>query len=304
MLEKHWPDSPLRCRTVFYRALSEMAEHDYAGAAERFQETLVVDPQGVLSREARFRLGQCLEQSGQTERAVEVYRDIVKRANSPRVDDARLALAGVLYRQGRFDEAAETYAASAASATDRKDEIDYWLAKCDLGRGEFAAAARGLRTLIDQHPRSTLLPEATYDGAVALLKAGDSAAARKTLSGFGDSYPEHDLAGEALWLLAVLAHRDGDYTASQTHCRVFLAMHAGHPRTVEVGFLSAENDYFAGRLPQALERYQQFVEQYPEDSREPVARLRAVWQPIGWNGSTRLRSGSRGLHWATTYPRR
>jgi TolA-binding protein len=307
--ETRFPQSPLVERVLHFGGLAEMVKLNYPAAAERFERLLNAYPKGPLARQANLLLAQCLQRSDAVERAAEQYRRILadsgpfvadalaglgsllydrgqydeagkhldrlirEFADSPHVPLARFQRARVRFEQGRFDEARAEFEPLAAADT-FADEAAFWAAKCDLRVGDPAAAAKRLTDALACFPKSALLPEMTYDRAVALLRVNDLDAATAGLQEFRSRHPEHPLAPEALRLLASAEHQRGAFAVSKAHCLRFLAEYPRHDAVAELAFLSAENDFLAGDTENAARGFEHYVQAHPRDPQALKAKFR------------------------------
>ncbi|MCH7527280.1 MAG: tetratricopeptide repeat protein, partial [Planctomycetes bacterium] len=179
--QSQWPRSPLGERTQFFWGLAKMAQHAYGEAADRFAGLLEGFPKGAFAEQASLLLAQCHHHNNALERAARQYRKVIKQAKSRYVPDALHGLATLLQQQGkparagtyldrllkehpetplaakaqlqrgqtwfaqeRFDEAFELFERVAGQDGALADDAAYWMAKCELRRGQFADSARRL----------------------------------------------------------------------------------------------------------------------------------------------------------------
>ncbi|MCH8804616.1 MAG: tetratricopeptide repeat protein [Planctomycetes bacterium] len=306
-----WPKSPLRVRVEFFRALSEMATKNYEAAAKVFATIGREQPQGPFAEQAALLLAQCHHHTNEVGQAVRWYRQVLKQTGGRYVPDAQLGLAMLLQQQGkaaeagelldrlisrnpdgpllpaarlqrgrvwfdagRFDRARTAFEQVGDSDEQLADDVAYWVAKCKLREGDFEEAARLLEAAIEAHPKSELMPEMSYDRAVALVQAQQNDEAADALARFRSRFGKHAMAADALQLLAMVEHRRKDYDTSQKQCRAFLKQYASHGLAGAVAFLSSENDFLRGRYEQAVKGYRGFLEKFPQDARSNKARYR------------------------------
>lgn len=69
---------------------------------------------------------------------------------------------------------------------------------------KYAEAATAFESFAASHPKSTLLPNARFGGALARASLGERDKAVAALQGFVRDYPQHVLAGDAQQALAAL----------------------------------------------------------------------------------------------------
>jgi TolA-binding protein len=244
LLASRWPDSPHRQRAELFGGLAEMARGDYGSAAERFEAMSRRYPGGAYAGRVALLHAQCLHRTGSAPRAADGYRQIIQHGPDEYRADAMYGLAVIEHGGGRldgagrlldqlvqrypdhdittaarvmrarvwldetrYDRALEQLEPLTRKAGPYQDDAEYWSAKCFLRKGQAAEAARRLERAVERFPESDLLPQMTYDWAVALLRAGDHDEALEVLGDFRRRYDDHELAAEALHLTAAALHQ-------------------------------------------------------------------------------------------------
>ena len=168
---------------------------------------------------------QSLHRAERVPDAVAGYRDVIRRARDEFVPDAMYGLAVLLnmtrrhaeagtvldglprrypdddvvpaaqLMRGRvwfdveqYERAGEVFEELSRQDGDYRDDAAYWSAKSMLRRGDASGAARALEQALANFPDSELVPQMTYDRAVALLGAGEPGVAITVLE---ESGPRH-----------------------------------------------------------------------------------------------------------------
>ena len=254
LLDARWPRSPQRQRAELFRGLAEMAQEEYSQAAGRFEAMLQKYADGDHADRAALLLAQSLHHAGDGEGASIRYAAVIQRGRDEFVPDAMYGLAILLHRAGDLKDAGKLldqllaqYAArgdgvvtaalllrgrvwfdledyvralgqferlAASGGAGFQDDAAYWSAKCALRRGEHEVAARELALSLDRYPGSDLLPQMTYDRAVALLRSDDAESAIEVLGEFRARYKDHELSALALELMAAAHHQQQHYDES------------------------------------------------------------------------------------------
>jgi len=312
--ESDWPQSPLRERADYLRALALVSKKDDAAAAKHLEGMLkrfaLGSDDAQFADRATLLRAQCLHRLGDLKSAGEAYRPLAGRDDDLGAD-ATLGLALIAQQnndeaaaaqqydrflekwpehasapsamidrarigiaQQQYDRARQMLEASLAKDQARADEAAYWLAKCDLRQDKFSEAATRLQQALGQYPESRLLAEMMYDRGVALAKASDGANAVSALNEFRRRFPEHALAADATYLQATLEHERRRYDASADLCAEFLRDHGDHAQAAAVAFLAAEDDMLRDRFEDAAKKYQAFLAQYPGDAQARTATYR------------------------------
>jgi TolA-binding protein len=307
---KNWPDSPLRERVDFVRALADVARGEFEPASRRLEAYLEMYPKSESRTRAALLAGQCHQRGERLDEAAMRFREVIARPEDPLAAEALYGLAGVLVKKGERAAAADSldtllvkHAAHALAddakllraqvhfdanefdkalalldplekaGGERGQEAAYFAAKCRLRQNDAAGATQSLTRLA---AGTSARPEILYDLAVARLRAGEIDAALEALTQFRSTHADHELAAEALYLSASALHRGRKFDDSRSLCREFLERHARHERAAAVLFLAAENDFLADRMAEALDGYRRLLKKFPSDAVAPKAELRVA----------------------------
>ena len=320
LLTKKWPDHPARERALLFEGLSVSAIGRPAEAARAFESILASFPGGALVDQARLLAAQMHHRDGKTEPARQRYEEVLthgksdqhsdalyglglllfqsgdhaaagqrldqflaKFGDSPRAASAKLHRARIWFDGGNLEKAAGLLNDASNADESLADEAAYWLAKCELRRGDFSAAAERLAATLDKHPDSRLNAEMRYDHGVALYRAARYADAAKALTAFLKHHNNHALAAEALHLFALARHQKGDYKKSAAACDDFADRFKHHALAPAVAFLAAENLFLTGDLDGAVQRYRGFLAAYTDnpDTAKAIYRLGMAYHRLG-----------------------
>lgn len=306
-----WPKSEHLDRCHYFAGLAEMKLGAYQSAVTKFDTIIRKHANGSFALHASLLLAQAQHNRGDFEAASRQYRQVLQRADSPHRPEALLGLATILRQGGKFEAAGELldqllskYPDSSLTTSARllrgrawfdlgeynraaeafravmktKDRLvadaAYWFAKCNLRHGDHAGAARDLKQLIRRYPKSDLLPEMIYDCAIALLRDDKPKQAAEKLADYRSRFPDHPSAPDALHLLATIAHQQQDFKLSQKRVRLFQEQYVGHELAPKITYLSAENEYLAGRYKKAAAEYRRFLSKHAQDAQSMTARYR------------------------------
>lgn len=308
---QRWPKSPLRERADLIRGLSDLGLGNATEAAKRLAEWVARYPQSGEQDRALLALARAEHAAGRGDAAAH-YRAVMDRPSSPLAVEATLGLTALLREQGRRDDAAKLlqslndkpiaadslaivelqrarllfddgqfanaqrgFEKLAAGGGADAAEAGYWAAKCALRQGKAEDALALLQRLIDNNPPARLTAGMRYDRLVALVRLGRAADAQNELAKFRKDFADDELAVDALYLSAVIEHQQKNYDASRAACASFLER-AGdqHTSSAAVKFLLAENDYYTGRLSEALSGFERFEREHPRDVQVSSAAMR------------------------------
>ncbi|MBI1827610.1 MAG: tetratricopeptide repeat protein, partial [Planctomycetes bacterium] len=304
-------ESPLHERVEYLWALAAIAKSDSVSAIEHLTFLLEHYPKSAYCDHATLLLAQCEQTAGNSEHAIANYRRVLtkpdsaytaesllalgtllhsqkqlaaagealdrlleKSGNSPLVQQAQLERGLVFFDDEKFDRAASLLDSLASTDAENADEAAYWAAKCRIRQNQFAEAARLLSDADSRFGKSRLLPEMTYDRAVALIRANSADDAVAALNELRTRFPQHALFPEAAQLLAVTLHQQKKYDESEKLCAEFLRQFDKHALTPTVLFLSGENEFLGGKYAEAVERFRDFLTRYTSDARAVTAGYR------------------------------
>lgn len=304
-------DSPHRERAELFWGLADMAREDFPAAVGRFDGMVARFPQGVHAAQTSLLLAQSLHRSKDTERALRQYQDVITRATDEYTPDAQYGTALLLHQVqrtqkagffldqlleryptdnlvpdahllrgrvyfdlGQYPPAAKHFQTLVNANARHADEAVYWLAKCDLREERPDQAARRLAEAQTRFPDSALMPEITYDRGVALIRANQKQNALKVFADLRRRFGEHALAEDALHLMAVTAHQEQAYADSLAHCDTYATEYPNGRFGAFVGFLAGENQFLVRNWQEAVQAYQGFLQQFPNDTQADKARFR------------------------------
>ena len=259
--------------TLLAEALYRLKRLDEAVATAR--ESLRKWPDGPTAPRTQLLAAQVLFEQGKVGDSAKLLDKLLARGNGGPQASAALFLRGRVWLEEKaYDQAFAAFEKADGESPDLAEETAYWMAKCELRRGQHAAAAKRLAGAIKAHPKGALAAEMAYDRAVALVRCGDSERALGELQGFVKAFADHALAADATELLASTLHQAGKYDQSAKVCEQFMERFADRPQAAAVVFLQAENDFLSQRLDQAAAAYRRFLNSYGKDERADLARFR------------------------------
>lgn len=279
-----------------------LGRDDFAEAERRFRQGLEGFPEGPLQDDCRYGLARALDRQGHVAEAERLYLGLSGKLASPLADDARFHLGALQYAAGRFDEAAETFA-----ALEQDFPASSWNAQARLGR------AWALMKLLRRDQAKPLLESLAADPSVGLQarywlgliqKAdGDAPAAAATLLDAANAAGDDPLApamrfhaGDALLLGgqveaaarefdAVVVWHDGNHEwLDDALCgKLRAAIKAGDPTAVDRA--AAEFDRRAAKSPLRAEVQTLLARSLLERQRpdEAAALLEPLIAPEGFD---------------------
>jgi len=198
-----------------YRAEIALAAEQVEAAEQIYRQVIQRFPAGPLRSETRFGLARTLELKGEQAEALRFYQFLVENTQGELLDDATLRAGILLYKQGRYEEAAKLLAAFDLdlALSPFRDEARYWQGMAALDSGApadavkiFAAAAR----IAADNP---LAPALQFAWAEALVATADQAAATEHYQKVHQEWPNSDWADDALLRLIDRSFEQGQEEA-------------------------------------------------------------------------------------------
>jgi tetratricopeptide (TPR) repeat protein len=175
-----------------------------AQALDCLNRLLALRPQHARALLLRARLWEDLARNGETEREEDALRDYQQVVGLDPSFEARLGLAGTLYRVGRPWDAATEYEKLRAMQPANPDVL-LGLARCRYNLHEMEETRRLLDELLEQHPEE---PGALLERGRLALHAGDLAAAEPWLRRAAAAAPRCDCdAHRLLYQCLQAAHK-------------------------------------------------------------------------------------------------
>ena len=294
-LRESFPESRFLDRAYFYsgEAASLLGEPE---RAVEFYDRLFELPQADASSlrcDALYGRGVALETMERFEPAAESYGEMLKSCDgSELVHDARLRLGDLQIRLGRFEKAADLFAAASESASTDDDRgyallrQAYSLARADRP-GEAAAT---YETLIAAMPESRYAAEARLASAQSTYRSGDMKAAAERFRRVLES-GEPDEATEAAHWLARIRLADGDVALAREVARRQLDAGASGPYAMSLRLdlaeaLAADPE----TVPESIDRFEQAYRDAPDDPLAPRALYNAAFSALQANRPGRAAS--------------
>ncbi len=223
--------------------------------------------------------------------------------NSATITDARLRLADCYYTQKKFDTALSYYQQVANSDFALRDYALYQAGMAAFLKPDYEMAERSFSSLISRFPGSTYVDDALFqraqiafengvyreaiDGFTQLIdQYGTSnllpfAHVRRAVSNFNlksygpakedyikviTDYPSHSMANSAILGLQEVMTLEGSTEDFDQYLSMYRQANPESTNLESVDFESARSTYFNQRYQVAIQKFESFIESYPESS--------------------------------------
>lgn len=206
---------------------TQMGRHDDAAASlER-----VVGVKGFeFAPDALLLRGQCAAAMGENEAAMKWYERVVKEhADTAPAEPAALMLGEAQYRAGQLKASQDVLERFVVRwpKSESRPRAELFLALCEAGRNEYAAASARLRSLRELAPAGPYAAQATLIEAQCRSRIGERTAALALYEAAAQS-AETSVAAEALLGVGQLRREAGDRRGAVIALDQLLDRHASH----------------------------------------------------------------------------
>lgn len=192
---------------------------------------------------------------------------------------ARFKLAEAQFRQKDYTNALANYRRLIREhgtlprvRTDLAELALYQALRLSLDVGDLAAATEALQQLLRDYPTGALTDRAVLWLGQARTQAGQPAEARALFTRFLEQAPQSSLRAEVELALARSYVAERDWTRAIASYEQWLGRHATNGRRAEAVFSLAWAHYQAGQGSNALNRFTNFLAEFPTHRLAPAAQ--------------------------------
>jgi len=171
---QRWPHDPLAGHALFLLGELASAEGQNRQAEHWYGESIRRFPQGRQVVAAWYGKARALRLSGESDRAMQIYRQLADHPQTTYAHGARYQLGLLEYKHRNYDRAAQwlTSFLDAQAEGPNVAPAGYWLGMCQLHRGDFQQAAERFAQIRAEGEDLQLLVAATFYQAEALRMGG------------------------------------------------------------------------------------------------------------------------------------
>lgn len=225
--------------------------------------------------------GWCLWLGGRYAAAAEAFSTAADRLDSP-ADKAvaRFKLGDALFKANDFAGAVSNYAlvstqfATVPEVKERfLEQALYQELHAAVAGTNMMAAELALRRLLEWYPNGFAADDCLLLLGDAYSRGDNPTAARATFDEFERRFPTNDLIPEVRLAVARSYENEGLWAAAATNYAAWTSEFTKHPQLPQAAFSEAWATAKAGREPEALNLFTNFVAQWPTNQLTPQARL-------------------------------
>jgi TolA-binding protein len=258
-----------------YLGDSKLRLKEPAAARDVFKMVLERFPKSRLADDSKFGLARALEELHQDRSAGEIYAELAADKSGPRAPQALMNLATLRFRNGQFENAAQSFlkvttdfpkASLVAAAhlnagfsfyelaryqqaieefdrasSDKRQAIaaGYWKGLSEKALGEYARALTQLKTTYEADPKGSLAEGAHYYWAECELRVGHFDAAKKLFLAGVEQWPKGDLSDDGLHFAGEAALLAGSIDDARQLVERFEKLHPNSPLKLHEQILRA-----------------------------------------------------------------
>lgn len=206
----------------FQQAQDWEAAGDTKRAISAYRSLVRTYPLAPTASAAQFRLGELYDSLGNSKRAFDAYQKLLENYPQSREFDraveAQVAIADAAMDSGQYERAAEMYTSIVATAPYARfaPTVQFKLGQALEGQKDYEKAIEAYQAVLDRYPRSSVAADALYQiGYVQFTEAQGrsqdlSAAidAKNTFEDFLLEFPQSEKAAQARENLAAMGNRE------------------------------------------------------------------------------------------------
>lgn len=197
--------------------------------------------------------------------------------DDPRAGEVRYRRGVTAYREGKREEAQESFAAIVRDKDDREEESYYWLGRLMADVDSLDAAEELVDRSLAESPHE-FTDDALYLSAWIKEGRGEYEQASALYRRLVDEFPESDLQVDAQLRLGVNQARNGYHESALT---LFSSLTPQTERQrEELLFYTAESNAALGRHERAITAYNEFLRGFPLSTHARAARYGLGWSQL------------------------
>lgn len=258
------------------RASTLIDRGEYLRAIDLLNQTVDSAAPGADISSALFLLVEANSEVDRNYPALDAARRfLLLYPNDPRAGEMTYQRGVVAWREGKWEEAHESFQRIVRLKGDRSGASFYWLARMRAERGDLDTAEMLVDRSLSKREHA-FTDDALYLSAWINESMGEYEIAAERYRKVVEEYPESDLRTDAQLRLGVNQARNGYHESALT---LFTSLSPSTPRQQEeLLFYSAESHAALGHHDRAVPIYKEFLRTFPSSPRN-----RAVRYALGWS---------------------
>ncbi|MCY2928660.1 MAG: tetratricopeptide repeat protein [Planctomycetota bacterium] len=215
-----------------------VVKKDPAGAVKLLAP--LADKDATCTDTVLYELAWAYRDAKDNAKAIEAYKKLVSKFSSSKLaGPARVELAGLLYVDKKYDEAAtlaQEVIADGSAEPKIRTAAQYRLGWCLAETDKQAQAAKVFVNLVEASPTDPLAPSATFRAGVCFASGGAVKDAQKWLSDVIEKYPNDEVVPAARLKLGEVQAAANEWDKSAATYKAFLGNHPNDPAAYKALF--------------------------------------------------------------------
>ena len=259
-----FPSSPLAAHATLVEARCQHRAGD-AVAAERLYTTASTCGDAAIEAQALMGIAQVLRAKGSPRQARETLEALaLGNPQLASIAPFAIELARCAIDEGNYTRALEVLqSVDSVQASQRADELAFWMARCQLKLNRPTQAEAILRKAAAAFPQSALRADLLLEQGAALTAMGDHERAAQLYESAAAGEAPVALKAKARLSQASALHLAGNYQQSLDLCNDLLPTINQAWAKADVHLLAAENHYLLRAYEKAQVAYGAFLNQSP-----------------------------------------
>jgi TolA-binding protein len=257
---------------LFNRQMYELAAEKYIAFAQAY-------PNDANVPLALFRAGECYFKLDQTDKALDVFGQVVTRyPQAPEAVHASYRTGELKFKAGDYDAAIAAFGRVLAGQPDAtlRAGAEYWTAESLYDKGQFGEAIPHYQASLQAAPNGPFAAYAAYSIALCNLEAGNLDAAREFFNRVLTDFPESEVAAEASYRLGDVLYAQGDYDAAAAQYRKTAEGSPDSPFALRARYGIAWCAYQQKDYEGAMQRFRELGAQTADPGLAAEAKLHAA----------------------------
>jgi TolA-binding protein len=175
-MKEQYPTSKLADDAMYAFGLAYFQREDYRASLEVFRTFQTEFKDSNLRAQALYLMGTCLYNMGDFAGAIDIFKDVMRQFGSDAelVQKAEFEIADCYSRTGNEKEALARFSQLRSKYPDSllTVEVLWWLGEYHYRHRDFTMAKRYFQSLIQDYPKSALVPDAYYALGSILFEGG------------------------------------------------------------------------------------------------------------------------------------
>ncbi|MDD5408917.1 MAG: tetratricopeptide repeat protein [Candidatus Omnitrophica bacterium] len=264
---KQFPDSSFADYALYQAGLSQLKRLDYSSAIASFKLLPKNYPQSKFLEEAAYSLGAAYFQKKDYALSSEVLNRFRDEFKDSRLSGQAIFMLGLgLLNSGKTDEALNIFkdiSRQYSKESELMQKAEYEIADCYYKLGREKEALGQFKLLRAKYPDSKITPEIMWWLGQYYYRLNDLSLAARYFSSLAKEYPDNSLAGDALYALGLVFRDENKLDQAVDNFKMAADFKEGESKN-EAALAIADIYAQEGRTEEAINQYKQVIKVSPD----------------------------------------